>query len=166
MTNRDWLDLMEKKEDEIIEALEKIYLQAAHNHDEYFDRFKRKVTNSLTLDADGVIRITEIIVPNSIDYCVSNNISIYVARITDFSLWQNEDEGEWIRNELGDGYADFERYLEKNCGHLSLNELEKYNSKAYQNILDDMTWRTENVDASEWAHERYHRVTLFLNEEM
>jgi uncharacterized membrane-anchored protein YjiN (DUF445 family) len=165
MENKDWLKLIREKEDEIMKGLEKIYLQAAHNHDEYFDRFKRKVTNSLILDADGVIRITETIVPNSIDYCVLNNISIYIARIEDFSLWDNEDEEEWIRDKLEERYADFERYLEEDCECPTLDELKKYDPKAYRSILNDMTWWVENVDAPDWAQESYHEATLILKED-
>ena len=89
MTNKDWLVLMEKKEDEIIEALEKAYIQAAHNHDEYFGDFR--IENSVILDSDGTIRIVEE-TSGSTDGCVWNGKAIYVATIKDFSLWQNEDE--------------------------------------------------------------------------
>jgi hypothetical protein len=163
MTNKDWLALMEKKEDEIIEALEQAYLQAAHNHDEYFGNFR--IESSVILDSDGDVLIAKE-TPNSTDGCVWAGEAIYVATIKDFSLWQNEDEEEWICNELGERYADFERYLEKDREYPTLDELKKYDTKAYQNILDDMAWRTENVDAPDWAHERYHMATLFLNEEM
>jgi len=163
MENKDWLTLMTEKEGEIIKALKKAYIQAAHNHDEYFGDFG--IENSVILDSDGAIRIAEE-TPNSTDGCVWKGKAIYVAHIKDFSLWQNESEEEWIRNELEEWYADFERYLEKDRKYPTLDELKKYNQKAYQNILDDMAWRVESVDASDWAQESYHKTILFLNEEM
>lgn len=163
MTNKDWLTLMTEKEDEIIEALETAYIQAAYNHDEYFSGYG--IENSVILDFDGEIRIARE-TPNSTDGYVWVGKAIYVAQIKDFSPWENEDEGEWICNELGDGYANFERYLQKNGEHPSLNELKKYDPKAYQNILHDMAWQVENVNAPDWAQENLMKVTLFLNEEM
>jgi hypothetical protein len=161
MTNKDWLGLMEKKEDEIIEALETAYIQAAYNHNEYFGGFG--VESSVILDSNGDIRIVEE-TPNTTDGGVWAGKAIYVASVKDFSLWQNEDEGEWICNELGERYGDFQRHAGE--GSPTLDELKKYDPKAYQNILDDMAWRVESVDASDWAHESLMKVRLFLSEEM
>jgi hypothetical protein len=161
MTNKDWLDLMRNKEDEIIEALETAYIQASYNHDEYFGGYG--IESGVILDSDGAIRIVEE-TPNSTDGGVWAGEAIYIATIKDFSLWQNEDEEEWIRHELEERYGDFQRYTEE--GSPTLDELKKYDPQAYRNILDDMAWRVESVDASDWAHESLMKVRLFLNEEM
>ena len=163
MTNSEWLKMVEEKEEEILEKLEALYLQAAHNHDENFGSFAAE--NCLILDDDGELHIVRE-TPNTIDGRVWAGKAMYIAKLKDFHLFENEDEEEWIRNELEDGYANFKRYLQKNCGHLTLNELKKYDPKAYRNILDDMAWQVENINAPDWAHESYQKATLFLSEEM
>ncbi len=163
MTNKDWLVLMEKKEDEIREALEQAYLQAAHNHDEYFGNFR--IENSVILDADGDILIAKE-TPNSTDGYVWAGEAIYIASVKDFSLWENEDEEEWIRNELGENFQEFKKSLEGNNGYPVLGTLKEFDEKSYKNIIDDMAFQVKSIVAPEWAEERYNMKIAQLKEEL
>ena len=163
MTNKDWLVLMEKKEDEIREALEQAYLQAAHNHDEYFGNFR--IESSVILDSNGDVLIAKE-TPNSTDGCVWAGEAIYIASVKDFSLWENEDEEEWIRNELGENFQEFEKSLEGNNEYPVLGTLKEFDEKSYKNIIDDMAFQVKSIVAPEWAEERYNMKIAQLKEEL
>ncbi|MGI5927813.1 MAG: hypothetical protein ACOX8A_11680, partial [Thermacetogeniaceae bacterium] len=163
MTNKDWLKLMEEKEDEIREKLEELYLQAAHNHDENFGSFASE--NCLILDDDGELSIVKE-TPNTMDGRVWAGKAMYIAKLKDFHLFENEDEEEWIRQELGEKFQEFEKFLEENDGYPVLDTLKEYDSSSYQNIIDDMAFQVESIDAPDWAELRYHMKIAQLKEEL
>ena len=163
MTNK-WLKMIEEKEEEILEKLEELYLQAAHNHDENFGSFAAE--NSLILDDDGELHIVKE-TPNSMDGRVYAGRAIYIATMKDFNLFENEDEEEWIRNELGqEKFQEFEKFLEENNEYPVLDTLKKYDFSSYQNIIDDMAFQVKSIDAPEWAEERYYMKIAQLKEEL
>ena len=164
MTNSEWLKMVEEKEEEILEKLEVLYLQAAHNHDENFGSFAAE--NCLILDDDGELHIVKE-TPNTIDGRVWAGKAMYIAKVKDFHLFENEDEEEWIRNELGqEKFQEFEKFLEENNEYPVLDTLKQYDEKSYQNIIDDMAFQVKSIDAPEWAEERYHMKIAQLKEEL
>ena len=163
MTDREWMELLEKKEEDIIEKLEELYLQAAHNHDENFGSFAAE--NCLILDDDGELHIVRE-TPNTIDGRVWAGKAMYIAKLKDFHLFENEDEEEWIRNELGENFQEFEKFLEGNNGYPVLGTLKEFDEKSYQNIIDDMAFQVKSIVAPEWAEERYHMKIAQLKEEL
>ena len=164
LTNSEWLKMVEEKEEEILEKLEVLYLQAAYNHDEQWGSFR--ADNSLILDDDGELHIVKE-TPNTIDGRVWAGKAMYIAKVKDFHLFENEDEEEWIRNELGEEkFQEFEKFLEENDGYPDLNTLKQFDEKSYQNIIDDMAFQVESIDAPDWAELRYHMKIAQLKEEL
>ena len=163
MTDREWMELLEKKEEDIIEKLEELYLQAAHNHDENFGSFAAE--NCLILDDDGELHIVRE-TPNTIDGRVWAGKAMYIAKLKDFHLFENEDEEEWIRNELGENFQEFEKFLEGNNGYPVLGTLKEFDEKSYKNIIDDMAFQVKSIVAPEWAEERYNMKIAQLKEEL
>ena len=164
MTNKDWLKLMEEKEDEIREKLAELYCQAAYNHDENFGSFAAE--NCLILDDNGELSIVKE-TPNTMDGRVWAGKAMYIATLKDFNLFENEFEEEWIRNELGqEKFQEFEKFLEENNEYPVLDTLKEYDFSSYQNIIDDMAFQVESIDAPEWAEERYHMKIAQLKEEL
>ena len=113
MTNSEWLKMAEEKEEEILEKLKETYFQAAYNHNENFGSFA--ANNCLILDDDGELHIVKE-TPNTMDGRVWAGKAMYIATLKDFNLFENEFEEEWIRNELGENFQEFERFLEENDG--------------------------------------------------
>jgi len=163
MTNKDWLKLMEEKEDEIREKLAELYCQAAYNHDEQWGSFR--ADNSLILDDDGELHIVKE-TPNSMDGRVYAGRAIYIATLKDFDMWEAEDETEWIQNELGDRYPEFERTVQEKGCYPTLDILREIDPAAYQRILDDMAFQIENYDAPEWAQGKFDQKIAELKEEL
>jgi hypothetical protein len=164
MTNKDWLKMMEEKEEEILEKLEELYLQAAHNHDENFGSFA--ADNSLILDDDGELYIVKES-PNSMDGRVYDGRAIYIATLKDFDMWEAEDETEWIQNELGDRYPEFERTVLQEKGYYpTLDILREIDLAVYQRIIDDMAFQVKSIDAPEWAQGKFDQKIAELKEEL
>ena len=164
MTNSEWLKMVEEKEEEILEKLEELYLQAAYNHDENFGSFPAE--NCLIFDDDGELSIVKE-TPNTMDGRVWAGKAMYIAKLKDFHLFENEDEEDWIRNELGEEkFQEFEKFLEENNEYPVLDTLKQFDEKSYQNIIDDMAFQVESIDAPEWAELRYHMKIAQLKEEL
>ena len=163
MTNSEWLKMAEEKEEEILEKLKETYFQAAYNHNENFGSFA--ANNCLILDDDGELHIVKE-TPNTMDGRVWAGKAMYIATLKDFNLFENEFEEEWIRNELGENFQEFERFLEENDGYPVLDTLKEYDEKSYQNIIDDMAFQVEFIDAPEWAEVRYQMKIAQLKEEL
>lgn len=146
------MELLEKKEEDIIEKLEELYLQAAHNHDENIGSWKAE--NCLILDDDGELIITEE-TPSTTDGRVWNGDAIYVATILDFYFMENEDDDLWIRGELHEPerLQEFEEYVGDDCANLE--KLKAFDKNAYGNIICDINCQIRDIDAPDWADRHF-----------
>lgn len=82
------------------------------------------------------------------------------------AMWEAEDETEWIQNELGDRYPEFERTVQEKGCYPALDILREIDPAAYQRILDDMAFQIENYDAPEWAQGKFDQKIAELKEEL
>jgi len=158
-----WKNLVENKEEEIREALEKIFRNAITDSIGAF-----KVSHTAILDDDGEIRFQHD-TGNTTDGHVWNGKAIYLGFIQDFTPWEDDDEWKWIKNSLTEEEKEkFIQFCNEKYGEEEYNRdfrsLEEFDEKIYNRIVKDCIIDYIDIEMENWIDKKYYLLLQEIQE--
>lgn len=157
LTIKELLDLILENEDEIMEALEKVYEAAVTSQSKQF-----KTIHTAILHENGKISFGQE-TQDQTDGDVWNNKAIYLGYLEDFVPWDNDDEfGNWIKQALTDEErGQYENWLTENDGEnediygSGFNALKEWNQKVHDRVAGESLAVYISDWRNEWATQKY-----------